>query len=225
MKIIVIGAGEIGKHLITQLIRNHRIIVVERDKGVCDQIASTTNAIVLNGDIRDQEILKEIRIEDADVLMAVTSSDEINFLIASYAKKKGVKRVIARGSQEEYAVLMRGLEIEPFIPSIAAAERLSLSISRPIVHSLISEGIGNLEIYDISIREKHMEIMDFSIKKKLVGSRIADLPHHDVYRIITVFRDGHFVLPIEDIVLKEGDVLVMLCESNKLEKVIKVFQK
>ncbi|MBI4173738.1 MAG: TrkA family potassium uptake protein [Candidatus Aenigmarchaeota archaeon] len=225
MKIVIVGAGELGRNLVHQLVGHHKVIVVDSDSVVCEAIAAETDATVLKGDVRDPELLSELKLDDVDAVLAVTSSNEINFLIASYARKKGVNRVIARASEEQYAAIMKELAIEPFIPSISAAERLALSISRPVVHQLVTEGIGNLEVYDLAIREKHIEILDFRIRTKLVGKTLADLPKHDIFRVISVFRKGSFVLPDDRFRLDEDDYLVILCEKKRLRDVIRVFEK
>jgi trk system potassium uptake protein TrkA len=82
MYIVVVGAGKVGYFLARRLcIGTHAISVVDKDKGVCEEIAKELEALVINGDGCDPEVLEEAGAERADVLAAVTGEDEDNLII------------------------------------------------------------------------------------------------------------------------------------------------
>ena len=70
------------------------------------------NALVLNGDGTDVNLLREENIEDMDVVLAVTNSDEKNLLCALLAKQLGTKKVIARADRPDYVPLFEMIGID-----------------------------------------------------------------------------------------------------------------
>ncbi|HEX3078703.1 MAG TPA: NAD-binding protein, partial [Lachnospiraceae bacterium] len=87
MKIIVIGGGKIGFNLLKILKeRDHQVTLIEKDKGTCMKIAEDMDTDIIWGDGTDLEVLKDAGIEEAEIVAAVTGSDEENLVICQIAK-------------------------------------------------------------------------------------------------------------------------------------------
>lgn len=79
MKSIIIGGGKIGYYLLKTLKeRNHNVTLIERDRDTCSELAEDIDADIIYGDGTDIEVLKDAGIEDADIIAAVTGTDEEN---------------------------------------------------------------------------------------------------------------------------------------------------
>jgi trk system potassium uptake protein TrkA len=87
MRLIVVGGGKLGYNLLKKLIKdNHKVTLIDKDKKVCDTIVENMNVNVILGDGSDLQTLKEAGIGKADVIVAVTGSDECNFVICETVK-------------------------------------------------------------------------------------------------------------------------------------------
>ena len=90
MKIIIVGGGKIGATLIQNLeAEGHYITFVDSDQKVVDEISNIYDVMCVCGNAVDNETLNEAQVSSADLLIAVTDSDEINMLICFIAKKDG----------------------------------------------------------------------------------------------------------------------------------------
>lgn len=97
MKIVIVGAGKVGYSLAEYFSRlNHNITIIEKDKGLCEEINSKLDVFAIESVGSNPQALEEANIEKADLLIAVTPSDETNLLVCNFAMQNGVKRRIAR---------------------------------------------------------------------------------------------------------------------------------
>ena len=98
-KILIIGAGNIGLDLaksLEDLPSNPRIKIIEKNDERAQYVANELNeAMVIKGDGLDENILKEVNLEEIDTVLCITDDDEVNLMSALLCKKKGIKRVIA----------------------------------------------------------------------------------------------------------------------------------
>ena len=97
MKIIIIGAGEVGYYLAKRLIsEDHNVTIIEMDSERHRRAAETLDAIVIHDSGSSPRVLENAGVKSADILLAVTGSDDTNILSCIIAKKLGVARCLAR---------------------------------------------------------------------------------------------------------------------------------
>src|SRR5574341_1660985 len=103
MKILIVGAGAVGFNLAKQLSKEgHDISVVEKDPDLVKRITEKMDVIVLTGSASSPAILEEAGIKNADMVLAVTNSDEINMVVCMIAHNYNVKTKIARIRNPEF---------------------------------------------------------------------------------------------------------------------------
>ncbi len=103
MKVIIIGIGKIGYVLAKQLSQEgHDIVAIDRNPAVLHKAQEKLDIAVVNGNGASAEVQREAGVSDADILVAVASSDEINLLCSLVAHKLGCRNVIARVRNPEY---------------------------------------------------------------------------------------------------------------------------
>ena len=103
MKIIIAGAGEIGYHLAKLLsMESHDIYVIDQNSQKLNHLNTHIDVFTKKGDAASITVLKEVGIDEADLLVAVTESQNTNLTIAGIGKRLGVKKTIARISNTEY---------------------------------------------------------------------------------------------------------------------------
>lgn len=97
MKIIIIGAGEIGYDLASVLSKEkHDVIVLDRNKEALDRVTENLDVLCFEGNATSARDLDEAGVKDADILIAVTSIDEVNMIASMMSKRLGAEMVIAR---------------------------------------------------------------------------------------------------------------------------------
>ena len=96
MNIIVVGAGEIGRHLAQELSKSHALSVIEVDSKLAEELEQNIDANVVRGDGNSVNALAEANVGECDLFLGLTSSNNANLMSASMAKAMGVERVIAR---------------------------------------------------------------------------------------------------------------------------------
>ena len=97
MKIIIVGAGEVGRHLAVCLAREaHSISVIEESESLAAEIEQQVDALVLAGDGASVNTLVEANVAECDLFLAVTSNNNTNLVSASLARELGAKKVICR---------------------------------------------------------------------------------------------------------------------------------
>ena len=103
MKIIVAVCGKIGNTLIENLIKeNHDVVAVDNNQNALDAIRDVYDAFCLCGNIADYDTLQEAGVNNAEMFVAVTGSDELNMLSCVLARKMGAKHTVARIRNPEY---------------------------------------------------------------------------------------------------------------------------
>ncbi|PIP16392.1 MAG: hypothetical protein COX46_02530, partial [bacterium (Candidatus Ratteibacteria) CG23_combo_of_CG06-09_8_20_14_all_48_7] len=98
MYVIIVGGGNVGYYLTQRLFRDkHTIALIEKDCQTCDRISQELDILVINGDGCEMPTLQSAGIERADVLAAVTGSDEDNLVVCQLAKEVfHIDRTVAR---------------------------------------------------------------------------------------------------------------------------------
>ena len=103
LRIVIIGAGEVGFNLAKSLSReNHDITVVDIDPQKCSRVKNNLDSHVIEGDGASQRLLETIDMKSVDYLLALTRIDEVNLVCSRISKKMGAKHVICRLRNTEY---------------------------------------------------------------------------------------------------------------------------
>ncbi len=114
---------------IAKALPEHEIVIIEKNPEVCERDSEEVEATVINGDCTRIHVLKEAGFEKAGAVIAVTNSDEVNLLIALYAKKKN-KHVIVRVKEPEFVELFEELGVEDII---SPERRAAMDIANKVV--------------------------------------------------------------------------------------------
>ena len=106
LKIVIVGAGEVGYNLSKYLSKeDYSITIVDVDESRCSKIKNAIDAKVILGNGSSQRILQKIDLEQVDYFLALTPLDEINLIACKTAKALGAKKAIARLRNTEFAAV------------------------------------------------------------------------------------------------------------------------
>ena len=213
MRIIVVGAGKVGTSLTAQLIREHRVTVIDQEPKLIENIINVYDVMGVCGNGASYEVQKEAEVGKADLLIATTSSDEINILACLVAKKLGVAHTIARIRNPEYETQLRFMRGElgmtmSINPEKAAAHEIARVLRFPAAMKLESFSKGRLELVEYRLQE---------------GSALDGVQLLDIYRsararvlICAVSRKGETTIPSGDFQLKSGDKIYVTAAPDQL---------
>ena len=112
MRIVIVGAGKVGMALTQQLSQEHNVTVIDQAPRLINNIINIHDVMGICGNGASYEVQKEAEVDKAELLIATTSSDEINILACLVAKKLGVKHTIARIRNPEYEKQLRFMREE-----------------------------------------------------------------------------------------------------------------
>ena len=97
MKIIIVGAGKVGEYLFTDLnTEDNDIILIEKKQDILNEMLSKYDIMGISGSGTNYDVLEEAGVNECEVFISVTESDEVNIISCIFAKKMGAKYTIAR---------------------------------------------------------------------------------------------------------------------------------
>ncbi len=205
MKIVVIGDGKVG-HTIIQHTCNegHDVVVIDNNPEVVQQIVNEYDVMGICGNGASIEILESVGADKADMLIAVTSSDETNMLACVLAKKMGVRSTIARVRSHEYdskiAKMMEALEISLVInPEKEAASEIMKIINFPEALRVDTFKNGRVDLVELYI-PTDSPLIDKTLKDISLEYGVKVL-------ICAVQRGEEVVIPSGSFTFKEGDIV------------------
>ena len=213
MKIIIVGCSKVGETLAAQLGREKNdVTVVDLNPEKINDITAKYDVMGVVGNGATHTTLVEAGIDRADLLIAVTDSDELNLLCCILAKKTGRCRVIARVTSPEYntdiSYLKDELGLEMIInPQYAAAEEIERVIRFPAATKIETFAKGKVELITFKLNEDSI-LVGMSVKETVTKLRCDVL-------ICAVERDGEAYIPGGDFVLQAKDVITVISSKRK----------
>lgn len=204
LKIIIVGCGKVGTTLVERLSKeNHDITIIDQQANIVQKVAGTYDVMGITGNGGSYSVQMEAGIEDADLFIAVTESDELNLLCCTLAKKVGDCAAIARVRNPDYmdelSYLRDQLGISLIInPEWDTATEMARLLRLPTALEINSFGKG------------HGELVKFRIPKNNV---LNDMPVSGLRQfkcdllVCGVEREGNLVIPDGSVILKEGDAI------------------
>ncbi len=215
MRIIIVGVGKVGLALTQQLSTDHRVTVIDRNEKIVENIINIYDVMGVCGNGASYEVQQEAECEKADLLIATTSSDEINILACLVAKKLGVRHTIARIRNPEYEKQLRFMREELGLtmsinPEQAAAREIARVLRFPNAMKLESFSKGRLELVEYRVPEHSI----------LNGARLSDLYKNLRARVLVcaVSRKEETIIPSGDFTLHVGDKIYVTSSPDQLSQ-------
>ncbi len=220
MKIIVMGCGKIGTAILSSLVQEgHDVVAVDNDDSVIEEISNIYDVICVCGNGTDCDTLTEADVENAELFVAVTGSDELNMLSCFIARKMGAKHTIARIRNPEYndaglSFLRQTLDLSMSInPDFLAAKELFHILKLPGAINLETFSGGNFEMAILKLKENSPldGVILSDLRKK------ADLN----FLVCAVQRGEDLYIPDGSFALKSGDKIGLFAATAELPKLLR----
>lgn len=212
LKIIIVGCGKVGENLVDQLSKEgHDITVIDKKAEKIQDITNIYDVMGLVGNGASYSTQMEAGIEETDLIIAVTDSDELNLLCCTVAKRVGKCAAIARvrtpDYSEETGYLREQLGLALIInPELEAAREVARILYLPTALEVNSFAHGQAELVKFKVPEGNL----------LNGLSLAYLGKNITNDILicAVERNGEVYMPNGDFVLHSGDVVSFVSERH-----------
>lgn len=219
-RLIIAGGGNIGLRLAESLESRYQIKIIEKDPERCVYLSENLDsAIVLNGEASQQDLLIEESIEETDVFLALTNSDEANIMSSLLAKRLGAKKVMTLINNPAYVDLVQGGEIDVAIsPQQATIGSLLTHVRRGDVVNVHSLRRGAAEAMEAIAHGDQSS-------SRVVGKAIEDIDLPEGTTIGAIVRDNEVLIAHDNTVVQSDDhVILFLVDRKRIPEVERLFQ-
>ena len=201
MFVVVIGLGEVGRHVVRTLEwEKHDVVAVDLDPASIHAVEEHHDVMTLQGYGASPRVLTQARSKDADLVVAVTDKDEINLMAAITAKSLGAKRAIARVEGREWCTAdSTGVDFDYLGVDVVFNPKLLLA--RELAK--IAQSHGASEVIELANDRVEIVAVDLSAGSRKLGKAISRIPIPSDVLIAAIVRDGELFVP------GGNDVLVM----------------
>lgn len=220
MKIVIIGVGEIGFDLANLLSEEqHDVIVLDRDKDRLEKTTENMDVLCHEGNATSAQDLVDAGVEDADIMIAVTSIDEVNMIASMMSKRLGAKKVIARIRSDELSrphapLKPTDLGIDVLIhPELSAAQEIVRLIKRASASDLINLAEGKMQMIGLRVGKE----------SPLVGKSLSQYAQENPklkFRVVAIARKGHTIIPTGSVNMQALDHIFVLAKTEDIQQVV-----
>lgn len=217
-RMVIIGAGNIGKTLATEIESNQPDVVaklIEKDQGRSETAARLLRNIeVLHGDALDYEVLAEANVQNAETVVAVTDDDKVNILSSLLAKRCGAGRSLTLLNNLTYSSLVTSLGVDAVInPRAITVSTILQHVRQARLRSVHTLGDNYAEVIEAEARET----------SHIIGLTIDDVTIKGSIMIAAIVRDNQVILFPKKLIISVSDRLVIIAKKETVRKIEKLF--
>jgi trk system potassium uptake protein TrkA len=218
MRIVIIGSGEVGTFLASNLCDEHDIVIIEKDRHQLEYAKEHLDALVIHGDGDNPNVLKQAEIEKADIMLAVSGNDRTNILASIISHSLGIERIIARIRDPDYFEYPQAVQIPQITvvnSGMLVAEKIANLISTPFAWKTETFASGKILMLKLRIEDS----------SPIEGKKLSEMDPPQAWIFVAISRDGKISIPTGDTRLKKGDYIFALgipSISDKLESLLGV---
>lgn len=216
MRIVIIGAGQVGAFLARNLSAEHDIVIIEKDKDTVERIKENLDVLIIEGDGDNPVVLKEAEIEKADIMLAVSGDDKTNIMASSWSASVGVPKIIVRIrdiNYLEYPKLLEKPKVYIVNPGAIIAEKIISLIGSPFAWKTETFAMGKINMLKLKIEET----------TPIAGQRLRDLGPAKAWIFVALSREGEITIPTGETRLKAGDYIFALGVPDVMSKLKELF--
>lgn len=215
MFFIIVGAGSTGTRLAELAIRDkHEVVIIDKDRARCEAVAQKFDVVAIHGEATLESTLRDAEAARADGLVTTTKEDAVNLMVSSLAQKIGVPVVATMVQTKDIATMFRerGVHVVENASEMSS-RRLYQAILRPNLRDFMPVGRG----FSV-IRVELETLSDYS------GRSVQEADFPDTTYVVSIEREGKVILPEPHTLLEGGDVITLLTEDNRIDRIVKTFQ-
>lgn len=225
MKVIIAGAGEVGFHLAKLLtMEGHALTVIDKDPDALQQISQHLDLEVLEGSSTSIVTLTNANVQKADLVIGVTSSEDVNITTSIMAKHLGAKRTVARISNVEFLTSKEKLDMaqigidELISPASLAAREIKRLCKESALTDFIDFDKGKLSLVGLKVEHDSL----------VAGKTIEELAHMNSdmnFITVAILRNNETIVPKKDTRFLINDHAYFCANPEGLNRILEIFKK
>ncbi len=215
---LIVGGGTIGYYLAKDLLDHDiRVRIVESDFRRCERLSELLpKATILHGDGTDRKFLIEAGLPQTDSFVALTNIDEENILLAFFAGKLGLTKVVTKVNRLELDDLLDGMDID----SVVYPKYLVCDYIVQAVRALQNQAGNNVKTL-YRILDNRVEALEFNVEGEsaVTGVPLSELKLKPNLRICSIIRGGKVIIPFGRDVIKPGDTVIVVTLEQGMQDI------
>ena len=205
MRILVIGAGEVGSSIAGSLADNHEVVVVDVDGERVESLTYSHDVLAIEGDGTSLETLEEAGVAEADMVIASTDDDETNLVSCATAKTATDAFTIARVRNTNFLRTWRRSEgafgVDFMVcTNLLAAEAIVCIAGLPAARDVDPFAGGRVQMAEFEVREE----------SPIAGKTVQEADHWDALTFAAVIDDEEVTIPRGGTVIEGGTKVVVI---------------
>ncbi len=218
MRVIIVGAGQVGSELIKRLKRDWALVVIDNDEAKLKRVIefldsdALSRCTLIQGDGTSRLILQKAGILEANVFVACTGDDEANLEACRIAKEFSVPAVFAVSNHTDHDVWFEAEGISFINKAVATASLLEKQIVSGVI-TATNIGLGQGELVEVTV-------LPTSI---LVGYPVGKFSSKR-WKIAAIYRGNKLILPNKKTVIKPGDKVLIVGDPKVLKHIINLIR-
>lgn len=210
MKVLIVGAGKLGMKVTNALLGGeHAVTIMDTNENLLQKINSQIDVMTINANAKEIKNLKKANIASYDFLIAVTENDETNIVIASFAKKLGCSKVIARirdpEHMQQFNFIKEAMDIDHIVnPDLGITVEIYKYLAEKYT---LSNGIFS---------SGKVSLIEFPVSKykQLIGLQMRDIPNVlPNMLVVAISRNGKVIIPKGDTSIEAEDSIYVIGEK------------
>jgi trk system potassium uptake protein TrkA len=205
MRVIVVGAGEVGSNTAESLAEDHEVVVIDLDGDRVESLEYSLDVLAIQGDGTDLDVLEEAGVGDADLVIASTSSDEANIVTCGTVKTLSDAFTIARVKKP---ALLRTWERSKGAFGVDFMVSVDLLTARDIVRIAGLPGAQDVDTF----ADGTVSMAQFSIgpDSPVANQTVREADRYDSLTFAALLRDDDVEIPSGETRIEPGDELVVI---------------
>ncbi len=215
MKIAIVGAGKLGLKITGALVGgNHSITVIDKNEDILNKVSQQFDVLTVLGNAKQISLLRRCSVNTFDFLIACTDRDEKNIVIASFAKKLGCAKVIARVRDPEHMNQMDFIKDTMHIDHIVNPD---LSITHEIYKYLVEKYTLTNGIFSSG----KVSLVQFKVKRFPKLQKLSMVEVSKVLPnmlVVAISRNGKIIIPHGQNTIEPDDTIYLIGERSEIAK-------
>ncbi|MFB6156896.1 MAG: Trk system potassium transporter TrkA [Haloferacaceae archaeon] len=205
MRVVIVGAGQVGSSIAEDLADGHEVVVVERDSDRVEELTYSLDVLAIEGDGTSVDTLDEAGADAADMVIASTDDDETNLVVCSTAKAVGDGFTIARVKRTEFLKTWRRSEGAFGVDFMVCTNLLT---AQTVVRVVGLPAAIDVEVF----AEGDVQMAEFDVAddSTVAGETVAEADRFDSLTFAAIIREGEVTVPTGGTRIRGGDRAVVI---------------